>query len=167
MREFYEHLLLTLTASMSQPTFSWMWALGSIEIKQLWEIKGLLLPSCGILPSVRQYLICLPCLKIYSSKRIEIYKFVELDCIANFWAQCDGTVTLAKFAVLLPGCPSFFADGTVHLEANSISQFLYVPHDVRLFSLLNEKFALGLGLCRLGRWLWVQHLAAEDECNWN
>ena len=60
-------------------------------------------------------------------------------------------MTLAKFAALLPGCPSFFADGTVHFEANSISQFLYVPHDVRLFSLLNEKFALGLGLCRLGR----------------
>ena len=30
---------------------------------------------------------------------------------------------------------------------NEFAQFLYVPHDVRLFSLLlNERFAFGLGL---------------------
>ena len=46
--------------------------------------------------------------------------------------------------------------------------FFYVPPKVMLFCLLlNETFALRLGLWQLERQLWVPHLALEDGCNWN
>ena len=111
--------------------------------------------------------ICPPVLKDYLGKRIKSSKYVEHDCaLQDVWAPFDPRETC--------GCrPLFFADGTVHFEdikvcINGFSQFLYVLSEVRLFSLLlSERFALGLGLWRLGRRSSAQHLAAEDGRNGN
>ena len=135
---------------MSPPTFSWTFALVFIEI------KWLSLPSCVRL-----------CLRIYSGKRIHFSKFIEHDCaLQYFWAPLNPRETCGRR-------PHFFTDSTVHFKEikvciNGFSQFLYVPNEVRLFSfLLNERFALGLGLWRLGRRSWAQHLAADDGRNGN
>ena len=148
--KFHEQLWSTSTCSMSQQPFSWTCALAFIEI------KWLSLLSCVLL-----------CLRIYSCKRIQFFKFIEHDCaLQYFWARLNPRETCC--------CgPPFFADCTTHIKEikvciNSFSQFLYVPNEVRLFSfLLNERFDLGPGLWRLGRQSCSQHLAADDGHNRN
>ena len=57
---------------------------------------------------------------------------------------------------------------TSHSTSMVSPSFFYVPHKVMLFCLLlNETFALRVGLWQLERQLWVLHLAPEDGCNWN
>ena len=121
-----------------------------------------LLKSNGLLLSC-----VLLCLRIYSCKLIQFSKFIEHYCaLQYFWALLNPCKTCSC-------CPLFFADCTAHFKEikvciNGFSQFLYVPNKVRLFSfLLNERFALGLGLWRLGRRSWAQHLSADDGRNGN
>ena len=148
MGEFYEHLQSTSTDSMSAPTYSWTCALVFIEIK--W----------------RFLLQCVPlCLRIYSGKQIKFSTFVSHDCaLQTFWAPLDSREVSSSR-------PPFFVDSAEHFEDLKVCingfgffpSFLHVTHEVRLFSLLqNERFALELALWRVRRWMWVQHLKAED-----
>ena len=84
--------------------------------------------------------------------------------VGDVWAVCS-----CVRAALLRRSSLQTASSTLN-KSNSASMvspsFFYVPHKIRLFSLLpNEQFALGLQLWRLEKRLCVHHLAAEDGCN--
>ena len=79
----------------------------------------------------------------------------------HYWAlqtflSCSYALRILLLSSSLPGIQLALV--------NCFSQlFLHVPHEARLFSLLlNDRCALGLGLWRLWRLTWMQHLAADD-----
>ena len=147
---------------MSPPTFSWRchflmkvshrFALVFIESK--WQ-------------SLPWY-VCL-CLRIYSGKQIKFSTVARSlhDCaLLTLWAPVDPCKTrvVALSSLQLEAWAAHF--GNIKVCIDGFSQFLYVPYEVRLFSLLlNKKNALGLPSSTVATWKAlvhsVQHLAAE------
>ena len=131
---------------MSQPTFSWTCTLAFIEI------KWLSLPSS----------VCL-CFRNYSSKQIKFSKFVEYDVRCNIFELRS---TLAKPAVVVltssqTAQRTLKTSKSASMVSPSFFMFQTKPSSERkIFSC-----QVGLGLWRLQRLSWAQHLAAEDGHN--
>ena len=106
-------------------------------------------------------------LRILSGKQIKFSIFVQHDCaLQYFWALLNLRETCGRH-------PLLFADGTATLKTSksasmdSPSFFMYKTKKVSWAFLWMKDFALGLGLWRLGRRSWAQHLAADDGRNGN